>query len=198
MKKILTFLLLLSVVFLQAQNLDVKRWNTPYYDITYSQKYEQPLTIHYMVCGTDGTASRTGLNFHTEKSIHTSDDKDYVNNEWDKGHMAPAASLNCSKDMMYESFSYVNCALQQERLNRGVWRFLEDRERKLSTWANINADIYIIVDFDSNPRKVPGGASIPKGFYKEILVGDIRECYWFKNEVPKSDDPADYECPCRN
>ena len=72
------------------------------------------------------------MNFYTQEGIETSDNYDYVNNEYDKGHMAPAGSLNCDTDMLYKTFSYVNCALQQENLNRGVWKKLENRERVLS------------------------------------------------------------------
>ena len=197
MKRILTFIFALIVVSCQAQLRNIV-WNTPYYEAIYSQVYEQPLSVNYRVCGIDGTASRKGLNFHGEEGIKTSDNDDYANNEWDKGHMAPAASLNCTEDMLWETFSYMNCALQHEKLNRGVWRYLEDRERMLSKQSGLMAEVYIEIDFDQNPRRVPGGAAIPKGFYKEIFIGDIRECYWFRNEVPKSNKVSDYECECRN
>lgn len=198
MKRILTILFSLIFAASWAQKLPDVQWETPYYEIIYSQQYEQPLLIMYRVCGDNGTVSRKGLNFHVEPGIKTSDNADYVNNIWDKGHMAPAASLNCEKGMMYESFSYMNCALQHEKLNRGVWKYLEDRERELSKRIGTMSDVFIEVDFDEVPKRVPGGAAIPKGFYKEISVGDLMECYWFRNEEPKSNKVIDYKCDCRN
>lgn len=198
MKKIFTFIFALIVVSCQAQQLRNIVWNTPYFESIYSQQYEQPLVVNYTVCGIDGKASRKGLNFHGEQGIKTSDNSDYANNVWDKGHMAPAASLNCTEDMLWETFSYMNCALQHEKLNRGVWKYLEDRERMLSKQSGLMAEVFIEIDFDENPQRVPGGAAIPAGFYKEIFIGDIRECYWFKNEAPKSNKVNDYQCECRN
>mgnify|MGYP000026151598 FL=1 len=197
MKRILTFIFALIVVSCQAQLRNIL-WNTPYYEVNYSQVYEQPLAIIYRVCGVDGTASRKGMYFHTEAGVKTSDDEYYVNNEWDKGHMAPAASLNCEEDMLWETFSYMNCALQHEKLNRGVWKTLEERERELSRQSGLMAEVFIEVDFTENPDRVPGGAAIPYGFYKEIFIGDLRECYWFKNEAPQSKNLNKYECECRN
>ena len=50
---------------------------------------------------------------------------DYVNNVWDKGHLAPAAAFNCDRETIKKTFSYLNCALQHEGLNRGPWKELE-------------------------------------------------------------------------
>jgi len=197
MKNIFTFFFGLIAFFAYGQKLSNIQWNSPHYEVVYSQEYEQPLTVAYRVCGIDGTFSRKGMGFYTEEGIRTSDDLDYYNNVWDKGHMAPAASLNCEYDMLQETFSYINCALQHEKLNRGVWKSLEQRERELSRIFDIMADVFIEVDFKENPARVPGGAAIPYGFYKEIWVGTLRECYWFRNEAPKSNNIKDYKCKCR-
>jgi DNA/RNA endonuclease G (NUC1) len=183
---------------LSIGHLDIVKWNTPYFVINYSEVLEQPVNITYRVACIDGTASRKGLDFHKESGIKTSDNEDYKNNVWDKGHMAPAASFNCNPDMLWETFTYMNCALQHEKLNRGIWKTLEERERYVSKWSGEMASVYIEVDFDQSTKRVPGGAAIPMGFYKEILFGDYRECYWFANTEPKSDELDDYKCECRN
>ena len=199
MKKLTLVLGLLLGFQSCAQPIDIVEWNTPYFQITYSQSLEQPLTVFYRVACTDGTASRKGLDFRTEEGIHTSDDADYYNNEWDKGHMAPAAAFNCTEDMLWETFSYVNCALQHEKLNRGVWKKLEQRERFLmdSVQAYLPVEVFIAVDFETIDR-IPTGAAIPTGFYKEIVVGDKRECYFFLNQEPSNSQLSNYKCECRN
>ena len=102
------------------------------YTVCYSEVLEQPEWVEYKVLCSTGQISRKGMRFYTEKDIHTSDDRDYEGNEWDKGHMAPAASFNCDEKAMRSTFSYLNSALQQESLNRGVWKNLETYERKLA------------------------------------------------------------------
>jgi DNA/RNA endonuclease G (NUC1) len=197
MKKTTLFLLslLLSVTIFAQQLRDSIDWNTPYYRIVYSEVLQQPKAAYYTVACPNGTASRAGMDFFTEKGIVTSDNADYVNNEWDKGHMAPAASLNCNKDMLWETFSYMNSALQQQSLNRGVWKKLEIQERE---WAkNAHVEVYIRIEFAANPPRVPAGAAIPSGFYKELKVGNQRYCYYFKNVVPTTSDLNQYKCNCR-
>jgi DNA/RNA endonuclease G (NUC1) len=111
--------------------------------------------------------------------------------------MAPAASLNCDRNMLWETFSYMNCALQQQSLNRGVWKKLEIQERELAK-VNNNVKVYIKVEFDTTSKRVPTGAAIPKGFYKEIIVSEkTKFCYYFLNVAPKSNDLNTFKCNCR-
>jgi len=179
----------------QSSLRDSVEWNTPYFKIWYSEPLESPLSIRYGVACPNGKASRAGMDFYLLRGIHTSDDDDYYNNEWDKGHMAPAASFNCNEDMLYETFTFINCSLQHQSLNRGVWKKLENRERYLADFVDVQ--VFIRVEFDEIPKRVPTNAAIPKGYYKELLVGDIRECYYFPNKAPVSKELDDYKCECR-
>jgi endonuclease G len=150
----------------------------------YSEVYEQPLSITYKVLCPSGAASREGMDFYVNDSIKTSDDLDYANNEYDKGHLAPAADFNCDKKMLFKTFSYLNCALQQENLNRGVWRFLELHEREL---AKSGAVVVVSIDlaFSANSKKLSTGATVPDGFTKTITVnGKVVEKYYFPNVAP--------------
>ena len=196
MKKTLILLLTLISITSFAQVKDSIEWNNPYFKIWYSESLENPLSVRYTVACPNGTASRAGMDFYTEKGIHTSDNEDYVANEWDKGHMAPAASFNCNTDMLYSTFTYMNSSLQQQSLNRGVWKKLENRERELA--ANGEVKVFIRVEFDNNPPRVPTNAAIPKGYYKELKVGSTRECYYFPNAKPESKELEAYKCKCRN
>jgi DNA/RNA endonuclease G (NUC1) len=190
--------LVLSSVSTFAQTLsDSIHWDTPYYTIDYSEKLEQPKHIWYTVACPNGTASRVGMDFYGEEGIKTSDNKDYENNEWDKGHMVPAASLNCDRNTLWATFSYMNCALQQQSLNRGPWKKLEIQERELAK-VNSSVKVYIKVEFDAIPKRVPAGAAIPKGFYKEIIVGNkTKFCYYFPNVAPNSSDLNSFKCNCK-
>jgi DNA/RNA endonuclease G (NUC1) len=46
--------------------------------------------------------------------------------------LAPAADFNCDLASLRKTFTYLNCALQYDELNRGVWRLLEEHERVLA------------------------------------------------------------------
>ena len=194
-RKYFLILFLLPVV-LFAQLRDSVYYTTPNFIINYSETLEGPRSIRYTVACPTGTASRSGMEFYTEKGVKTSDHKDYEANEWDKGHMAPAASFNCNRDMLFSTFTYVNSSLQQQSLNRGVWKQLEIRERELAMENGVK--VFIRVEYPTSPMRVTTGAAIPLGYYKELKVGDRRECYYFYNKAPVSKELNDYKCNCRN
>jgi endonuclease G len=185
MRKILLLVFLLPVlVFAQRKDVFI---DAGIYQVNYSEVYQQPIKIKYHVECPNGTASRKGMDFYTVDSVITSDNADYANNVWDKGHLAPAADFNCSREILHKTFSYLNCALQQQDLNRGAWRFLEAHERDLAARGK-SVDVVIVLDF-TNAQKLPTGATVPSGFWKTINVGGNQvECYYFPNSKPVNTD----------
>lgn len=152
------------------------------FTIIYSEEFEQPLEIWYTVKCPNGKASRAGMDFYKCDSIHTSSHEDYENNVWDKGHLAPAADFSCDKETLYKTFTYLNCALQHQDLNRGVWRMLELRERELAKSQDVK--VHIKLDFSKNTIKQNTGSTVPGGFWKEIQYGQNLEIYYFPNVKP--------------
>ncbi len=160
------------------------------FKVWYSEVKEQPTKLIYTVqCPLPGV-SRDGLDFYTESDYHTSDDDDYYRNEWDKGHMAPAAAFNCNRDMLKKTFTYLNSVLQHESLNRGVWNKLEEFERNLANFYEVHVEIQ--VNFVENPPKVSGGASIPESFLKIIRWEDREIRFLFPNQNTSGTDWTDY------
>ena len=162
------------------------------FEITYSEVLESPLIVKYKLGCINGIASRAGMDFYTIPNIHTTDDADYVNNIYDKGHMAPAANFNCSKEMLYLTFSYANCALQDQGLNRLTWRFLEAKEREYAKTNTVSVEIK--VDIDKKCIKLSSGAYVPKGFYKTIYIKETNQVlkYYMPNSKPVYSDPEKY------
>jgi endonuclease G len=159
----------------------------------YSETKQQPLWVTYKIQCTNGKVPRTGMDFYTVPGIITSDNKDYEANVWDKGHCAPAADFNCYKETLQSTFSYLNCVLQHERLNRGVWRLLEVHERNLAVNAQVTIRIQCVY---KNSIVLATGATVPSGFYKYIYVNDkIYETYYFDNAAPMSSDFRKYLIP---
>jgi len=200
MKKLLNLLLLFVLISCTAEAQEVHGIpdnlreeiiiEGDIFKIWYSEVKEQPTKVTYTVlCPLPGV-SRDGLDFYEESEYHTSDDDDYYRNEWDKGHMAPAAAFNCTREMLKKTFTYLNSALQHESLNRGVWNKLEEFERNLANFYEVKVEIQ--VNFIENPPKVPGGASIPESFLKIIRWEGKEVRFLFPNQNTSGTDWTDY------
>ena len=192
MRQIL-FALLLTPVLATAQLRDSVRIKTDIYEVIYSEKLESPRWVQYTVLCPNGTASRSGMDFYTNDSVKTSSNEDYVKNEWDKGHMAPAADFNCDKEMLHKTFSYLNCALQNQYLNRGVWRMLEMQEREWAKKETTTVTINLV--FDKTSYTLPTGATVPNGFLKTICLekSGKKIKFYFPNMAPTKEKYTEYQ-----
>ena len=163
--------------------------------ISYNEIREQPNWIEYTVRDFVKVADRGNMDFYKVSNVWTSDDNDYYKNEWDKGHMAPAGSFTDSWSNLEKTFSFVNCALQKDNLNRGEWRELEEQVRD---WAKDNGPVNVRIElkFSTESQVLSTGATVPDGFYKFLTFSDNRKmCFYFEN---KSTDKnwSDYEILC--
>ena len=111
------------------------------------------------------------MSFYKDIKFHTSDDKDYYKNVWDKGHMAPAVHFSDSKENLKNTFSYLNSALQHEELNRGEWRLLEAAVRKWSEKETLFVENVIL--FNEQSLILDSDATVPQGFQKNIHLSLI-------------------------
>jgi endonuclease G len=186
MKKLLPFLFLFVSFTTFGQKLrDSVKVSNKVFTVIYSEKLEQPLWLKYRSTNRPTTVNRGSMDFYTEKEIHTSDNDDYKNNLYDKGHLAPAATFSDNMENLKQTFSYLNSALQNQYLNRGEWRLLEEQERK---WDDAEPlTIIIKVFFDKKPIILPSGASVPSHFQKHIFFEKSNKwkCFVFLNEKPK-------------
>jgi endonuclease G, mitochondrial len=186
-KKLLTLILLFTFLISKGQII-----KTDIFTVEYDQNLEQPLWLEYTIKCPNGNTPRHGMNFWKPKDIHTSDDEDYKNNIYDKGHLAPAASFSCNKTMLYNTFTYLNSALQHEGLNRGQWSKLEAFERAASNFFNSDVKVRVDVLFEGKLIVLSSGATIPSGFRKTITIGDITRVFEFPNIDTKGTNWIDY------
>jgi len=167
MKRILILtIILLSNVCLSQRDTTIDKG---IYKVTYSQKLMNPLKVSYTLSKQVHNCDRDGLSFYKESGIITSSDKDYKSNNYDKGHMAPAEAFSQSCVDIKKTFSYLNCSVQHYKLNRGVWKILELKERQWSDSTKVSVIIEVI--FDKDPKHTSGGAAIPSFYKKTILFG---------------------------
>ena len=164
---------------------DTVRVKNNVFEVLYSQKLEQPLWIRYRSINRLPKVNRGVMDFHPEKKIHTSDAYDYVNNVYDKGHGAPAASFSDNMNNLKQTFSYLNCILQNQYLNRGEWRLLEEQERKWDDKENLT--IIIKVFFDDPVKRLKTNVAIPSHMEKHIYFEKqkVWKCFVFLNEKPQ-------------
>jgi DNA/RNA endonuclease G (NUC1) len=182
MKNLLLLLLLLSSFSVYSQNVKIKN---QVFEVLYSQDLEQPIWIKYQSTNRTTNVNRGAMDFYKEPNIKTSDADDYKANIYDKGHGAPAATFSDNMDNLKQTFSYLNCILQDQYLNRGEWRLLEEQERKWDDTENLT--VLITVHFDNPVRRIPTNAAIPSHLEKHIYFeksGKWR-CFVFLNEKPK-------------
>lgn len=180
-KLISIFILITLYGFSQLRNNVIIKNNI--FTVSYNEVYEQPNWLEYNLVSINKSVSRKGLNFYTIKNIHTSDDVDYENNVWDKGHLAPAAEFENNMENLKSTFSYLNCSLQHYSLNRGQWLHLEDYERKVLFKNYGTLRIKIVLEFKSNHEILPTGAHVPSGFTKIIYLSKKDSLvYYFPNK----------------
>ena len=187
MKKLLS--LILSVVILsanaQTKLRDSVKVTNNVFSVIYSEKLEQPIWLKYRSTNRPTNVNRGSMDFYGEKLIKTSDNEDYKNNIYDKGHIAPAATFSDEMENLKQTFSYLNSALQDQYLNRGEWRLLEEQERKWDDSESLT--VIVKVFFDKTSKKLPTGATVPSYFQKHIFFEKQKKliCFVFLNEKPK-------------
>jgi len=165
------------------------------FKISYNEVKEQPNWVEYTVKDFVKVADRGNMDFYLINNLKTSDNNDYYNNPWDKGHMAPAGSFTDSWSNLAKTFSYVNCALQLDNLNRGEWRELEEEVRRL---AKLEGPIKVRIElkFSSISEVLSTGATIPDGFYKFLNFNDgSKMCFYFENQITDK-NWSEYEISC--
>ena len=199
MKRIIISLsLLLCVGVFQSsfgQDRTDVRIENDVFSVQYNETLEQPNWVEYEVRNIEKKFDRGSMDFYVPKEVYTSDNNDYKNNVWDKGHMAPAAAFTDTKENLKTTFSYLNCSLQFDKLNRGAWRELEAQER---AWAKQfgTLKVRIVLHFKPNHLVLPTGGHIPNGYWKHITFPNgNRECFYFPNSVPKK-HWSEYEIQC--
>jgi len=168
MKKLLS--IIVCLIFFSLEGLSqVKEVKTDIYTSIYNEEYQQPLIVEYTIfCEPSSpTYDRDGITFKAHPEIKGSSSSDYANNDYDKGHMAPANTFACSEKWLKETFSYANCALQHKGLNRGTWAQLERFERNL---AGLYDDVQVRIEvfFSDKWTTISDPARIPSSFVKSI------------------------------
>ncbi|MBN2830577.1 MAG: DNA/RNA non-specific endonuclease [Candidatus Cloacimonetes bacterium] len=143
------------------------------YTLEYDEQHEQADWVAYIL---DGSKLKGGEdrkdNFREDKAVKTGSatPADYRGSGYDRGHLAPAADMNWSKEAMSESFYMSNMSPQTKEFNRDIWRKLETQVR---LWALQHNVLYVVTGpvFTGEETKKIGKneVTVPEYYYKVIL-----------------------------
>ena len=142
------------------------------YTLSYNADYKTPQWVAWELTGkeTKGKEERTDK-FLPDPDVRGAKaySNDYTKSGYDRGHMAPAADMKWSPDVMKESFYFSNMCPQHPQLNRRGWKNLEE---KIRDWAVADSAIIIICGpIIDKPSKTIGKnkVAVPERFFKVIL-----------------------------
>lgn len=124
----------------------------------------------------------------------------YVGTIYDKGHMVSFEDVADDELSALESFHMTNISPQVASHNRGIWKSLEIRTRKLTIFRG---ETYVISGpiFKAPVNTLKDGTPIPTAFFKVIIVPSTKESFTFiipNEEKIKSADLLKYMTTLKN
>ncbi len=176
--RILLLFLLLVVqqtkgeIFTHSSNGEIVRHSC--YTLSYIEQHEQAEWVSYALTSEmiGGEAKRKN-NFRIDPSVSSisAHPDDYKASGYDRGHLAPAASMSHTQVAMDESFYMSNMSPQHPSFNRGGWKRLEELVRR---WALKEELLHVVTGAllgeTSGTIGVSNKVSIPTHYYKVIYA----------------------------
>lgn len=169
------------------------------YTVSYNSEYRIANWVAYELTATEAKSKKTERSnkFVSDPQVKgaTAMNEDYTRSGYDRGHLAPAGDMKWSAKAMRESFYLSNICPQKPKLNRGIWKDLEEQCR---LWALDNGSLLIVtgpVITGDMKRLGKNKVAIPKSFYKVLCyytekgykgIGFLFENRDYKNNSLKS------------
>lgn len=147
------------------------------YTVSYNRKRKNPNWVVYELTAEEakGTEARNG-EFIPDPLIKgkQGDNRDYSRSGWTRGHHAPAGDMKWSKESMKESFYLSNISPQNENLNNGVWKSIEEIARdNAARYGKVLIVTGPVFTTENGLGEIgKNRIKIPNGFYKVLLIHD--------------------------
>ena len=194
MKRLIIIAILLFPVYALCQRVTVKH---KYYTTVFDEKKHIPFVVSYTLtkqmlsCG-KAIPRNTAFKPDPRLPAETALSKDYAGHEdaYDKGHNMPAEDNACNVQGMDECFYCSNIFPQTPKLNRGVWKTLEIKERLL---ALDSGSIRVFIgSYGEIETLGPDAVVAPAYCWKVIYVNGKYEAYTFPNTTTVEGPIAGY------
>jgi endonuclease G len=143
------------------------------YSFCYNEQHEQANWVAYMLTKTHlGDGVERSNRFLEDPLVlsGTATNADYAKSGYDRGHLAPAADMSWSLQVMQESFYYSNMSPQLPGFNRGIWKKLEEKVRD---WALQYDTLYVVTGpiLEAGLSAIgPNQVSVPKAYFKALIA----------------------------
>ena len=149
------------------------------YTVSYNSDYRIANWVAYELTASEAKSQKTERSnkFVPDPKVKgaTATNEDYTRTGYDRGHLAPAGDMKWSAKAMRESFYLSNICPQKPKLNRGIWKELEEQCR---LWAMDNGKLLIAtgpVITDDMKRLGKNRVAVPNAFYKVICYHTGKE-----------------------
>ena len=147
------------------------------FTVSYNEQRRNPNWVAYELTAEEvkGRISR-GDDFVRDPMVigRQADDTDYRKSGWDRGHLVPAGDMKWSHEAMQESFYMSNISPQDNNLNRGVWKSIEEKVRDIAVKYG---RVIVVAGPVFTTKKGLGSIGknrviIPNAFFKVLLVNN--------------------------
>lgn len=169
------------------------------YTVGYSDSLRNPLWVAYRLFRVEDPASYPrpssfSVDYRTTARVSH---KDYTNSGYDRGHMAPNASIGyCyGQSAQRNTFLMSNVVPQTPTLNSGIWSTLDNL---IWSWANAFDEVWVVTGpiFCHDGQRLQSGVPVPCEFYKivvDVFDGAPRMiAFIIPNDVEKGRKPVDF------
>lgn len=166
------------------------------YSLGYSYERKCALWVSYIISkGSIGIDVERSDDFDADPDVpeeYRVQPDDFRNSGYDKGHLAPSATIDFSRRSNEQTFVMSNVALQNPQLNRQAWGSLE---RIIRGWTHTKGKLLVITGplYDENPELV-NDIPVPKSFYKVVYSFKHQQAigFIFPNEATRASKLWDY------
>ena len=159
-----------------------------YFIINHNDQWKIPYWVAYYlsVSNLQGNTPRTD-DFRPDPQLpqgKRAELEDYRGSGFDRGHNAPAAAFKRSREAMSTTFLLSNMSPQTPKLNRNIWRILEEQVRSMvddkgEAWV-ITGNICMDADSSrTQPTEYIGtdSVAVPTHCFKAVLLRDEHGTY---------------------
>ena len=134
-----------------------------------------------------GAEKRKSYNFNVDSRVAGCPGAgDYRGSGYTRGHMAPAMDMRWDRQAMTECFYMTNMCPQEQKLNNGAWK---DLEEDVHRWAKRDSRLIVLTGPIVTGRHASIGPrnniAVPQAFYKVVYApGQQRAIAFIYDNVP--------------
>ena len=166
-------------------------------EICYSYDYKAAKSVAYRLDGdlVNETNIKERPRFYEEETVEKTQRakySDYINSGYDRGHLAPDAAFDWSRESLETTYSLANIIPQVPEVNQDMWVKVEKYARDKAVELGA-VNILNIVKYNTTPNRIGrSGIAVSKGFYKVLYNNDesYKECYYYDNK-PNANSASD-------